>query len=127
MIAGVFISWSTAIHALGTLGAEPVPYDRMLDYWMRMFSGAFALVGCWYVALMVWPRKFAIAIPWFGALMLIEGIILLFHGIRLSLPPFPFCADVAGCFVTGGGILLFSRYARTSSRETGRTTSAASC
>jgi len=48
-------------------------YDRMLDYWLRMASAAFALVGCWYLVLMLWPQKFAAAIPCFGALMLVEG------------------------------------------------------
>jgi hypothetical protein len=111
MIVGVFIKWSDAVNALGAFGAHPIPYDRMLDYWMRMFSGAFALVGCWYLLLMIWPRKFASAIPWFGGLMLIEGCIVLVHGVRLSLPPFPFYADTAACFVSGIGILYFARSA----------------
>jgi hypothetical protein len=87
---GVFLSWSAAANALQELGAQPIAYDRMLDYWLRMASGAFALVGCWYLVMMIWPRRFAAAIPWFGALMLVEGFVLLFHGIRLGLPPFPF-------------------------------------
>src|SRR6476646_3304408 len=82
-IAGVFISWSTAVRTLQGLGAGTIPYDPMLDYWFRMASGAFALIGCWYLVLMIRPRKFASSIPWFGGLMLAEGCILLFHGIRL--------------------------------------------
>ena len=66
MIIGVFIKWSDAIDAIRAFGAQPIAYDALLDYWMRMFSGAFALLGCWYLALMAWPRKFAVAIPWFG-------------------------------------------------------------
>jgi hypothetical protein len=110
-IVGVFLSWSAATDALQGLGAQPIAYDPMLDYWLRMASGAFGLIGGWYLVLMIWPRKFAAAIPWFGALMLIEGCLLLFHGIRLSLPPFPFYADTAACFVGGSGILLLSRHA----------------
>jgi hypothetical protein len=113
-IVGVFLGWHAAAEALQGLGANPIAYDPMLDYWLRMASGAFALVGCWYLILMIWPQRFAPAIPWFGALMLAEGCILLFHGIRLSLPPFPFYGDIAGCFVGGGGILCLSRYARPS-------------
>ena len=41
--------------------------------------------------------------------MLVEGVILAAHGIRLSLPPFPFYADVAASFLGGGGIMYFSR------------------
>lgn len=109
---GVFLSWSAAAQALQGLGAQPIAYDRMLDYWLRMAAGAFALIGCWYLVLMIWPQKFYVAIPWFGGLMLIEGIILLVHGFRLSLPPFPFYGDTAACFVGGGAILYLSRYAR---------------
>jgi hypothetical protein len=111
-VVGVFLSWSAAADALQGLGAQPIAYDRMLDYWLRMAAGAFALVGCWYLVLMIWPRKFHAAIPWFGGLMLVEGIILLVHGLRLSLPPFPFYGDTSACFLGGGAILYLSRYAR---------------
>lgn len=111
-VFGVFLSWHNATDALQQLGAGPIPNDRMLDYWLRMASGAFALVGCWYLALAIWPRKFANCIFWFGVLMLGEGIILLLHGIRLSLPPLPFYADTAACFFGGTGILAFARHAQ---------------
>lgn len=111
-MVGVFASWSAASQALQGLGAQPIPYDRMLDYWLRMASGAFALVGCWYLILMIWPRKFHAVIPWFGALMLVEGVILLVHGLRLSLPPFPFYGDTSACILGGGAILYLARYAK---------------
>ena len=110
-IVGVFLSWTAAAQALQGLGAQPIAYDRMLDYWLRMAAGAFALVGCWYSVLMISPQKFHAAIPWFGGLMLVEGFILLIHGLRLSLPLFPFCGDTSACFVEGGAILYLSRYA----------------
>jgi hypothetical protein len=106
---GVFVSWDEAEKLLEGLGAKPIPYDPMLDYWLRMAAGAFALVGVWYLLLTIWPQKFSAAIPWFGALMLIEGLILLVHGLRLSLPPFPFYGDVSACLIAGSGILFFSR------------------
>jgi hypothetical protein len=77
-----------------------------------MAAGAFTLVGCWYLVLMIWPKKFHAAIPWFGGLMLVEGLILFVHGLRLSLPPFPFYGDTAACFLGGGGILCLSRFAK---------------
>ena len=89
-----------------------MPYDPMLDYWRRMVCGAFGLVGCWYVMLMLWPRIFSVAIPWFGAIMVVEGIILLVHGLRLSLPPFPFYGDTAACLLLGGGIVYLSPAAK---------------
>lgn len=111
-VVGVFLSWPAAEHALEGLGAHPIAYDPMLDYWLRMAAGAFALIGAWYLVLTIWPQKFYAAIPWFGVLMLIEGIILLVHGIRLSLPPFPFYGDVTACMVGGGGIVGFSPCAK---------------
>jgi hypothetical protein len=84
---GVFASWSEAATLLEGLGAKPIAYDPMLDYWLRMASGAFALVGVWYLVLMIWPGKFHAAIPWFGALMLVEGLILLVHGLRFAAVP----------------------------------------
>jgi hypothetical protein len=109
---GVFLSWSAVSQALQGLGAQPIAYDRMLDYWLRMAAGAFALVGCWFLVLMIWPQKFHAAIPWFGGFMLAEGLVLLLHGLRLSLPPFPFYGDTAACFVGGGAILYLARYAK---------------
>jgi len=44
--------------------------------------------------------------------MLVEGVILLVHGLRLSLPQFPFYGDVSASFVGGAGILYFSSAAK---------------
>lgn len=111
-IVGVFVSWSKAEELLQGLGARPIAYDPMLDYWLRMASGAFALVGVWYLMLMLWPRKFHAAIPWFGWLMLVEGVILLVSGLRLGLGPFPFYADTSACFTCGTGIVCLARSAK---------------
>jgi hypothetical protein len=108
-LVGVFVSWGDAVEFLQGLGVKRIEYDRMLDYWLRMAAGAVALIGGWYLVMMIWPRKFHAAIPWFGGLMLLEGIILLGHGLRLSLPPFPFYADTAACLLGGGAILYLSR------------------
>jgi hypothetical protein len=110
-VVGVFISWSVATQALEGLGAQAIVYDRMLEYWLRMAAGAFALIGFWYLILMIWPQKFHAAIPWFGGFMLVEGVILLVLGLRLAPPPFPFYGDVSACFIGGGAILHLSRYA----------------
>jgi hypothetical protein len=44
--------------------------------------------------------------------MVVEGIILLVHGLRLGLPPFPFYGDTSACILGGAGILYLSRYAK---------------
>lgn len=111
-VFGTFVSWDRAAAALEDFGAKPVAYDRMLDYWLRMASGAFALIGALYVLLMLKPRRFRDVIPWFGAFACAEGILLLVHGWRLSLPPLPFYADAAACLVAGTGILCCWRAAK---------------
>ena len=109
---GVFASWPRINEIAHGMGANHIAYDPMLDYWLRMMCGAFALIGIWYLVLMLWPKKFQVAIPWFGALMLVEGVILLAHGLRLGLGPFPFFGDVSACLLGGSGILYFSRSAK---------------
>jgi hypothetical protein len=44
--------------------------------------------------------------------MVVEGIILLVHGLRLALPPFPFYCDTLACLVGGGAIMALARHAR---------------
>ena len=108
-IVGVFASWPQVNSIAQGMGAKPIAYDPMLDYWLRMICGAFTLVGFWYLAMALWPRKFAAAIPWFGWIMVLEGIILLVSGLRLGIGPFPFYGDVSACFLGGFGILYLAR------------------
>jgi hypothetical protein len=111
-VVGVFASWPQVNTIAQALGAKPIAYDPMLDYWLRMICGAFTLVGLWYLVLALWPRKFAVAIPWFGWLMIAEGVLLLVSGLRLGIGPFPFYADVAASFVCGAGIVFFAEAAK---------------
>ena len=112
-VVGVFASWPHVNCIASGMGAKPIAYDPMLDYWLRMICGAFTLIGLWYLALALWPRKFAVAIPWFGWIMMAEGVLLLVSGLRLGIGLFPFYGDVAVCFLGGGGILFFAKAART--------------
>ena len=109
---GVFLKWEAAAGALQGMGAKPIAYDPMLDYWLRMASGAFALVGTGYLLLAISPRKYAVMLAWFGWIMIAEGMILLTHGLRLGLNPFPFIGDVSASFAGGLGILLLKNSAR---------------
>jgi hypothetical protein len=105
----VFAPATTAFDLLQYVGGvDPTPMleDSMYDYWLRMASSVFALIGVAYLVLAIWPRKFAVALPLAGACMVIEGLILLAHGLRLDLPATPFVGDTAFCLVGGIGILL---------------------
>lgn len=110
-VVGVFAPWQKVGEWLQGLGANPIAYDPMLDYWLRMAAGAFFLVGMLFLILAMFPRRFAQFIPLFGYLMLAEGVILAVPGFRLGLRPFPFYGDIGACFVLGAGILMFRRAA----------------
>lgn len=105
-VFGVVLPWSRTVEALGGFGANPIAYDPMLDYWLRMATGVFTLVGVFYFVVALQPVRFANMIPMLGLLMIAEGLILLMHGIRLGLPPYPFYCDTAFCLLVGTGILL---------------------
>jgi hypothetical protein len=111
-IVGVFATWPQVNSIAQGMGAKPIAYDPMLDYWLRMICGAFTLVGIWYLAMALWPQKFAMAIPFFGWLMIVEGVILLISGLHLGIGPFPFYGDVSACFVSGLGIVYLAKHAR---------------
>jgi hypothetical protein len=111
-IPGVFLSWNTATAAMEGFGAGPLVYDKMLDYWLRMVCGAFGLIGCLYLLPTIQPRRFREFIPWLGLLALVEGLVLIVHGFRLGLRPWPFYGDFAACLVSGVGILSCWRAAR---------------
>ena len=66
-VPGVFLSWNTAIAAMEGFGARPIEYDKMLDYWLRMASGAFGLIGCLYLLPTIRPRRFQEFVPWLGS------------------------------------------------------------
>jgi hypothetical protein len=101
-----------AVMALQGLGAGEIPADPMLDYWLRMAAGAFTGVGIFFLALAIWPARFANVIGLAGILMFGEGLVLLVHGLRLGVGPVPFYADTAFCLVAGAGIWVLRKAAR---------------
>ena len=115
-VVGIFVPWSNAASLLQGLGAQPIQYDPMLDYWLRMTAGAFALVGGLFAVAATRPEKYQAMIPWLGTFMIIEALILFSHGLRLGLPLLPYCADVTACFVGGFGILWYARNPEQSSQ-----------
>ena len=116
-LAGVFTPAATAFDLLEYVGGvDPAPMlaNPMYDYWLRMASSTFAFIGLGYLILAIWPRRFRAVLPFAGACMLLEGLVLLSHGLRLELPPTPFMGDTAFCIVGGLGILLCMGSARSS-------------
>jgi hypothetical protein len=110
-VFAVVLPWPMAVMALQGLGAGEIPADPMLDYWLRMAAGAFTGVGIFFLALAIWPARFANIIGLAGILMFGEGLVLLVHGLRLGLGPVPFYADTAFCLVAGVGIWVLRKAA----------------
>lgn len=106
-VIGVFLPWEWATEHLEKFGGSGrIPDDVMLNYWMRMASGAFGFVGCFFLLAAYNPRKYKNIIPVLAYGSLFEGAILLFYGLKFGLPIFPFGPDVAIALVPGIGILL---------------------
>ena len=106
-VVGVFLPWDWATEHLEKFGGSgSIPNDVMLNYWMRMASGAFGLVGCIFL-LAAWnPWKYKTIVPVLAYGSLFEGAILVFYGLKFGLPIFPFALDVAIALIPGMGILL---------------------
>ncbi len=105
-VVGVFLPWDFAVEHLQTFGGSgPIPDDPMMQYWMRMASGAFAIVGLMFLLAAWKPRQYANIIPILGLCSIVEGGVLLFYGVYLEIGLFPFIADLFIAFVPGVGIL----------------------
>ena len=108
-VAGIFISGPFAFDLLAYIGGvntSALCADPMYDYWLRMASSVFAFIGVAYLVLAIYPKRFASVLPFSGIFMILEGVILMIHGLRLNLPSTPFWGDVSFCFLGGIGILL---------------------
>lgn len=109
-VVGVFLPWEWATEHLEKFGgSNSIPNDVMLNYWMRMASGAFAFVGVFFLLAAWKPYTYKNIIPVLAYGSIFEGAVLLFYGIKFDLPIFPFGPDVAIALIPGFGILLLQR------------------
>jgi len=114
-VFGIFLPWDKSVAVLSAFGAGTIPNDPMLNYWIRMAAGAYTGVGIFFLVVGINPRRYANVIPLLGALVVLEGIVLLVHGIILHLPPIPFYADAGCCLAGGAGIWMLADSAGTAS------------
>jgi len=105
-IFGIFLPWNLAVEYLQGLGAGNIGSDPMLNYWFRMACGGFFVIGSLFAFSAYNPEKYRGLIPLLGWLNIMEGIVLGVHGLRLGLPPFPFCCDTGFCLFVGIGIVI---------------------
>ena len=108
-ILGVLLPWSVMDIVLQNMGATALITDVQIQYWFRMATGAWSIIGFLYLIVLLKPQKYNNLIPLLAWGTLFEGIVLLIHGLYLNLPLFPFTGDVGFCLIVGGGLLLTDR------------------
>ena len=108
-ILGVLLPWSVMDIVLQNMGAASPITDEQVQYWFRMATGAWSIIGFLYLMVLLKPQKYNNLIPLLAWGTLFEGIVLLIHGLYLNLPLFPFAGDVGFCLIVGGGLLLTNK------------------
>ena len=108
-ILGVFLTWRVMDIVLQNMGASAPITDGQVQYWFRMATGAWSIIGFLYLIVLLKPQKYNNLIPLLGWGTLFEGIVLLIHGLYLNLPLFPCAGDVGFCLIVGGGLLLTNK------------------
>ena len=111
-ILGVFLPWSMMDIVLQNMGATAPITDGQVQYWFRMATGAWSIIGFFYLMALLKPQKYSNLISLLAWGTLFEGIVLLIHGLYLNLPLFPFAGDVGFCLIVGGGLLLCTMESR---------------
>ena len=108
-IFGVLLPWSVMDIVLQNMGAASPITDVQVQYWFRMATGAWSIIGFLYLMVLLKPQKYNNLIPLLAWGTVFEGIVLLIHGLYLNLPLFPFAGDVEFCLIVGGGLLLTNK------------------
>ena len=108
-VLGVFLPWSVMDIVLQNMGAMAPVTDLQIQYWFRMATGAWSIIGFLYLMILLKPQKYNKLIPLLACGTLFEGIVLLIHGLYLNLPIFPFAGDVCFCLIVGSGLLLSNK------------------
>ena len=108
-ILGVLLPWSVMDIVLQNMGATAPITDLQGQYWFRMATTAWSIIGFLYLIVLLKPQKYNNLIPLLAWGTVFEGIVLLIHGLYLNLPLFPFAGDVGFCLIVGGGLLLTNK------------------
>ncbi|MES2440064.1 MAG: hypothetical protein V4584_13430 [Verrucomicrobiota bacterium] len=104
-----FAPWQTAANQLYDMGANQIPYDPLLDYWLRMASSAFGSIGIASAIACARPAKFTGLITLLGPFHFVVGITLAVSACRNHLDPelhSTFIPDITFCFLTGCLIVI---------------------
>lgn len=99
-----FAPWEVAARQLYDMGANEIPYDPLLDYWLRMASCAFGCIGIASALACLRPAKFTGMIGLLGPFHFTVGATLVVAAYNNNLTPelhSTFIPDITFCFLTG--------------------------
>ena len=113
-IFGVFVllcPWAQAVKIYQIFGIDlPLQIEHpYLEYLTYLGATLSVMVGILFFMAGVWPDKHSNIISFLGWSLLFIGVIVLVHGIRLNLPPWPFYPDPIISFICGSIILILRR------------------
>lgn len=100
----LFAPWSAAADQLDGMGAGPIPYNPLADYWLRMASSVFGFIGIASVLACIRPHYFVVLIRLLGPFHFIIGTTLALAAYCNQLTPDlhpTFIPDIVFCFTTG--------------------------
>ena len=99
-----FASWKAATDQLYGMGASPIAYQPLLDYWLRMASSVFGCIGVGSAIASVRPHAFASFIRLLGPFHFVVGITLSVAAYSNHLTAAlhrTFIPDIVFCFLAG--------------------------
>ena len=74
------------IEIIGGVDSSDISTIPIYQYWLRMASSTFTLIGVGYLTLAIWTHKLRHLLPFAGLFMMVEGIILLYFALKLEIP-----------------------------------------
>jgi hypothetical protein len=104
-----FAPWDAAAEQLDGMGAGPIPYNPLADYWLKMASSVFGCIGIASAIACARPKSFASLIGLLGPFHLVIGATLVIAARHNHLDPDlhpTFIPDIVFCFSTGTLICL---------------------
>ena len=104
-VLGVLLPWKWINPMLQSMGATYDFSDHQVQYWLRMACGGWSIIGLLFLGALLKPNKYGAIVPLLAWCSIFEGIVLLIHGLFLTVPMFPFAGDVLFCLVVGIGLL----------------------
>ena len=81
---------------------------RLVEYWIYMFFAANVAFGAIFLVAGLYPREYRQLITVLAIILILWGLVVVFHAWRLQLALNPYIFDLICCWVFGPLILYFN-------------------